>query len=148
MTRFVIDEVVLQNAYVGKDSRGNIDRISTKFILHFCDSPHKLALNSTIKGKYHKLSDKMAGQKILLNVPSLLHQLLLASNRLEYFENGTIDFEGPKKCDKEFVKVTKESQGILVTEDGPLINVIQQNGLSDLVKVKKISDALPLLTAS
>ena len=146
MNRFVIDEVVLQNAHVGKNSEGNVDRISTKFILNFCDSADKLALNSAIKDKYYKLAEKMVGKKVLLNVPTLVHQLLLSKHRIEYFENGTIDFEGPKKCDIEFVKVTKESQGILVTEDGPLIDIIQQKGLSESVKVKRVEDAFPLLT--
>ena len=146
MTRFVIDEVILQNAYTGKDSRGNIDRHATHFVLNFCDSTHKLALNVVILGKYNKLPAKLDKQKLLLNIPTLLHQLLLNKTRIEYFENSSLEFEGPKKCDKEFVKVTKESQGFLVTEDEPLINTIFEKGLSNQVQVKRVNEALSIVS--
>lgn len=145
MTRFVIDEVIMYNAHTGKDSEGNLDRTASHFFLNFCDSDHHLAINSKIKTKYHKLNDKLLNQKFLLNVPSLLHQLLLNKERVEFFENGLLEFEGPKKCDTEFVRVCSESQGFLVTEDGPLLDVIESKGLSNSVKALKVKDASKLL---
>ena len=147
MTRFVIDEVVLYNAHTGKDSKGNINRNATRFFLDFCDSGHNLALNNKIKGKYHHLNEKLQNQKFVLNVPSLLHQLLMNKQRVEFFEKSSLDFEGPKKCDTEFVRVSKESQGFLVTEDDPLITIIKSKGLSQLVKTLKIQDARQLLNS-
>jgi hypothetical protein len=145
MTRFVIDEVILHNAYTGKNSEGNVDRNATHFVLDFCDSNHKLALNSMIRSKYHKLPEKLDKQKMLLNISTLIHQLLLDKTKTEYFEGSSFEFEGPKKCDKEFVKVTKESQGFLVTEDEPLINTIQEKNLSQQIQVKRVKEALSLL---
>ena len=145
MTRFVIDEVVLYNAHTGKDSGGNLDRTATHFLLNFCDSDHHLALNNKIKTKYHKLNDKLQNQKFMLNVPSLIHQLLLNIQRVEFFENSAFEFEGPKKCDTEFVRVCKESQGFLITEDNPLLEVIKSKGLTKSVKALKIKEASKLL---
>jgi predicted nucleic acid-binding protein len=131
---FVIDEDVFISAWTAEDDRGKLYWAPAQLMMNISANCHKVVLFSELQRKYfsHVEYLKRAGRTALLNIPVLLNQLMRNSEKITYLPE-IIGVDLPacvKPDDAMIVRASIQTGAVLVTDDGPLLDCIHNNGLS------------------
>jgi len=149
MNNYAIDQNVVLDAWRGRKADKSPAIYEGKFVYGFLSSSHKLLLNSTILNKFTAFSktpmqnDEFPDPII---VPMFM-KLIFNYERTEYATETPVSQELIKKCDKHFVAVTMDKEGILVTHDEPLKDAIQKYDELKSCNCKTSEEALPTLNS-
>lgn len=138
MKNFIIDEMVIRECDSLKDPNGVETFSSLDFVTSFIESPHKLGINDKIEKKYRNYQDEIKNRGIYSNPTlSAIINKILRSDKIREVDGMPGRFVGPKKCDVQFVGVSIQLNGILVTNDEPLIQSINDHNLQSSFKTVK-----------
>lgn len=143
LTDYIVDENVILDAWRGKrfDSYAGAEK---QFITSFFRSAHRLAYDEEIKQKIIRMRKVTFKDNEFLDnsVVPMLTKLIHDSSRAIPYSGIKTDFQGVKKCDKHFVGVTLQSQGILVTNDEKLRKAITDDPVVSKCRHMTPEDAL------
>ena len=132
MTDYIIDEnVIMESIHGQKPNNKNADAESELMYKILSGEDH-IILNKEIEKKIYKIPKKILAkysEKSLNNqiYPRLL-KIIRDPSRTTFVDGIKIDFEGQKKCDKQFVSVAIQSNGILITADNKLKESLKKGG--------------------
>ncbi len=149
MTDYAIDQNVILDAWRGKKADRSSAIYEGKFVYGFLFSNHRLLLNSTIEKKFTAMKNiQMQDDEYPdpMIVPMFM-KLIFADDRAEYATETPVSQELIKKCDKHYVAVTMDKNGILVTHDEPLKNAIQKHDELKSCNCINSEEALPTLNS-
>ena len=124
MTEYVIDEnVIMESIHGQKPDSTNADA-EAELMYKILGGKGRIFLNKEIEKKIYNIPKKILAkysEKSLNNqiFPRLL-KMIRDPSRTTFVDGVKINFEGPKKCDKQFVSVAIQSNGILITADDKL----------------------------
>jgi len=144
MTDYVIDEMVVRNAWHGKKpDKSNADG-ELKFLADVFYNNYHVSVSQKIRSKFNKFRDDhqqiTAGVNdlVLKNFIKLLHD----SSRCTITEPTKTDFKGVKKCDNEFVGVALKTKSILVSADSGIKDAISKDPVAKKVKCLTVEEIL------
>ena len=141
MTDFIIDENIVMESHSLTDVHGKESFLSLAFITAFIQSTHRLALNDKIETKYRDFQDEIKNKGLYSSpIVSKIINRLIKGNIIKV-QGIQDEFVGIKKCDKEFVGVSRQVRGTLVTNDQNLILKIKEHKLDKEFKTVMIKDA-------
>lgn len=127
-----------------KNSDEQEDFTSLDFMTSFIKSEHKIGLNKTIECKYRDYQKSISSkQEFVSPIASKIINRILCSDKIREVD-GTPNSYVPirvKKCDIQFVGVSIQLNGILVTNDKPLIDAIESQNLTSQFTTTQISTA-------
>lgn len=144
MKNFIIDEMIIRECHSLKDADGNENFDSLDFITSFIQSDHKVGLNGKIEKKYrdYQKSIKQNGEFVSPQASKIINRILRSDKKRETFGiPGNYKPIRTKKCDAQFVGVAIQLNGILVTNDQPLIDSIISQNLNSQFTTVKVNDA-------
>lgn len=129
MSSYVVDENVVLNATHGKKADNRTPALAEKiFMYRLFSSQSHLFMNEKIRGKFRKMPQKIESKhkkEFLDNhIMPLFLQIMVDSSRTTIVNGIVNNFRGVKECDTEFVGVTLQSGGTLVTADRNLREAI------------------------
>lgn len=144
MTDFIIDEMVIRECNSMEDPDGNHTIRSLDFITSFIQSKHRLGINKKIERKFRDYQEEVMNQGKFSNpwFSKILNDMLRSDKIIE--RDGTpMNYQSNrvKKCDVQFVGVSIQLKGILVTNDIKLIKNIINQKLDSQFKVIEIKNA-------
>jgi len=144
MTDFIIDEMIIRecDSFTAPDGRRTFR--SLDFISSFIESKHRLGLNDTIEKKYRNYQKKIKDDNIFSTAfsPILINAILRNDKIIKVSGTpGNYNSIRAKKCDIHFVGVSVQLGGIFVTNDKPLKDNIENQGLNSQFTTVKIEDA-------
>lgn len=133
MTSYVIDENVIMESIHGQKPNGENADAEAEFMYKILRTKSHIILNKEIEKKIYNIPKKIASKYPKNSINNLILPRLLKAikdpSRVTFVEGTPIDFEGPKKCDKQFVSVAIQSKGLLVTADEKIKGPIKKAGL-------------------
>ena len=144
MADFIIDEMIIRECDSLTNPEGRHTVRSLDFITSFIESKHRLGLNKKIKQKYRDYQEEIKNSGIYSNpIVSKLINDILRSNRIIERDGtpGNYNSNRLKKCDIQFVGVSIQLGGVLVTNDEPLIENIRSQKLDSQFQVVRIDNA-------
>jgi len=144
MKNFIIDEMVIKECDSLTDPDGNENFSSLDFMTSFIQSEHKLGLNDKIEKKYRDYQDAIKNNGIYSNpqVSRIINRVLRSNKQKKVFGTpGNYQSIRSKKCDIQFVGVSIQLKGILVTNDNPLIDNIKDQNLDSQFSTFKVENA-------
>ena len=129
MNRFVVDENVVMEAIEGRKPNGDRALSEGLFMLKLLDSGDPLFVNGAILKKYRGIEQKIEMRSRSEGLNNGIHkafmQTLSDAARVPRIDGVPVDWDGLKKCDKEFVAVALQSRSILVTADARLRKTVE-----------------------
>ncbi len=132
MTDYVIDENVIMESIHGEKPNGENADAEAELMYKILRGKDHIFLNQEIRKKILKIPQKILKNYSEKNINNKIYkrlmQVMLDSSRITYVDDATIDFKGPKKCDKQFVNVAIQSGGILITADDTIKGPIKEGG--------------------
>lgn len=130
MKGIVVDENVVMDAIKGRKPNRDLALAEAQFMFKLFDSNNPLFVNSTIVKKYRGIEQKvdMRGHPAGLNncIYRIFMQKLADSRNINRVDGVSVDWDGLKKCDREFVGVALQSGSILVTADMRLHKIVNE----------------------
>jgi len=144
MKDFIIDEMVIRECDSLTDPDGNETFRSLDFMSSFIQTPHKLGLNEKIEKKYRDYQNTVKNSGIYSNpqVSRIINRILRSEKQRKVFGTpGNYKSIRSKKCDIQFVGVSIQLKGTLVTNDNPLIKNIHEQGLDTQFTITKVDNA-------
>jgi len=144
MTDFIIDEMVIRECDSFTAPDGTETFRSLDFMSSFIESKHRLGLNDTIEKKYRNYQKTIKDAGIFTTpLSSRIINRILRNDKIIKVSGtpGNYNSIRAKKCDIHFVGVSIQLRGILVTNDEPLKNNIENQGLNSQFSTVKIEDA-------
>ena len=132
MTNYVIDENVIMEAMHGKKPDGTYADAEAELMFKILRGNDHIWLNKEIQKKICNIPKKIRKNTSENNLNNRIHtrllQVILDSTKTSYVDGNLVDFEGPKKCDKQFVNVAIQSASILITADAKLKDSVRSGG--------------------
>lgn len=144
MTDFIIDEMVIRECNTMEDPDGNHTVRSLDFLTSFIESSHRLGLNKKIERKYRDYQEEVNRRRLFSNpwFSKLINDILRSDKVIERVGTvGSYKSIRIKKCDSQFVGVSIQLRGTLITNDEPLIENIKKQNLESQFRVARIDNA-------
>jgi len=144
MKDFIIDEMVIRECTSLTDPYGNETFRSLNFISSFIESGNRLGLNEKIEKKYRDYQQTIKESKnFFVPIASSVINRILRSDIVIKIDGTPGNYKSvrAKKCDIQFVGVSIQLKGILVTNDQPLIDNITDQHLGSQFLTVKVEDA-------
>ncbi len=132
MRNYVIDENVIMESIHGEKPNGENADAEAELMFKILRGNDHIFINKEIEKKIYSIPKKIRrnhSEKSLNNrIYGKLIQVIRDPTRTTFVDGTKIEFEGPKKCDKQFVSVAIQSGGILITSDGKIKGPIEKGG--------------------
>lgn len=132
MTNYVIDENVIMESIHGIKPDGSNADAEAELMYKILRGKDHIFLNKEIEKKIYSIPKKIERnhpKKDLNNrIYKRLIQVMRDSTRVSYVDGQLVNFEGPKKCDKQFVNVAIQSKSILLTADDKIKGPVKNGG--------------------
>ena len=129
MKMFVVDENVVMEAIENKKPNGDLALPEVQFMVKLLRSGDPLFVNEAILKKYRGIEQKIEMRSRSEGLNNGIHkafmQTLSDAARVTRIDGVPVDWDGLKKCDKEFVAVALQSCSILVTSDVRLRETVE-----------------------
>ena len=130
MAGFVVDENVVRSAVSGRNDRGEEALVEGEFALRLLRVKGTVYVNEAIAKKFRAMGGKIradtrpedCNNRIYKGVAAMLRD----GSRVSYVEGASVEWEGLKKCDREFVGVALQPGGVLVTSDTRLRRIAEE----------------------
>lgn len=139
MTDYVIDENVIMESIHGEKPNGDDADAEAEFMFKILRGNDHFFINKEIEKKIYsipkKIRNKYSEKHLNNRIYHKLVRVIKDPTRTTFVEGTPIDFEGPKKCDKQFVSVAIQSKGLLITADDKIKGPIE-NGDAIISKCK------------
>lgn len=150
MAGIVVDECVIREAVEGKKPGGGRAHAEAEFVHKLLRSTGTIFVNRAISSKFYSLEKKIRAGSRPEHCNNAIYKDFVAvlrdSSRTVHVDGIDVDWEGLKKCDREFVGVALQSGSTLVTSDKKLRGIArEQRSQGSSIACVAAGDALRLL---
>jgi len=150
MVGIVVDECVIREAVEGKKPGGGRAHAEAEFVHKLLRSTGTIFVNCAIAAKFRSLEKKIRADSRPEHCNNAIYKDFVAvlrdSSRTTYADGIDVDWEGLKKCDREFVGVALQSGSTLVTSDKKLRDIAREKrSQGSRIACVAAGDALGLL---